>query len=106
MFTEVVVNGITRWTFPHGYLEWVLDTHNTAILCFLHVDETHRRQGLASAMMSEWAQTLLRNRVWNIELENVLDKNNDFYEKLGFRFKHPFDSTMRGKTVVLLKNVL
>ncbi len=99
MFTEEVVNGITKWTFPYGYLEWVIDDTGVAILCFLHVDDGYRRRGLGKHMMKVWTEHLILRRVFNIELDNVLEPENKFYEDLGFKYKQRFDNTMLGKTI-------
>lgn len=99
-YTTIVHNGITRWTFPFGYLEWVIDPdlRSTAILCFIHVELPFRRQGLGYAMIHTWARHLLQHRIWSIELDNVLETDNKFYSNLGFKYKEKFDNTMRGKS--------
>lgn len=63
-------------------------------ICFLYVNENVRRQGLAKHLLHALAEIAFQWRCRKIYLENVLEPENQLYQKVGFRFTQDHDPEM------------
>lgn len=101
MTTIIECNGIASATFVISEDEW-----SVAYVTSLWVHSKHRRKKWGSWLLIQLARHLVQQRVWNIKLDTVLDKSNDFYEKLGFVYSAIGDNEMKIKTFALSEKVV
>lgn len=55
-------------------------------LCSIRVDDVYRQRGIGSLLVYELAKFLKNQRVWKIEVDNMIGDASLFYERLGFRY--------------------
>ena len=88
---------------PYGYIEYAVIDEKVVSIVYIHIDKEYRRMGYGIKMMRKFAELMRKRRVWNIELENMLERSNKFYDKMGFKYVDKNDCTMKIKTYMLCK---
>ncbi len=78
---------------------------STLFLSWIHVKEPFQRQRFGTRMMEFLAHYAAEHHARKIILDNVLEKENDFYEKMGFRYSSAHDNQMVIQTHSLLRSL-
>lgn len=85
-----------------GSLEYVLECDDNdnnysssfAYIISVFIIPSQRRQGWGTFLVKKLVDTLKKQHVYKIKLDNVLVKRNKFYKKLGFVFTRSDDNEM------------
>lgn len=90
-----------------GTITYVLAwERSTLYITDIFVSPEYRRQGLGTYLLYLLAVDAKHKRCHTITLDSVLDSDNTFYERLGFKYTQKMDNEMRIKTQDLLANIL
>jgi len=105
-FKIAVVSPDNADVFQGGTISYCIGMERSTIRVLdIYVTDNFRRKGLGTYLIYLMCKDVRHKRFHNISLDSVLEENNDFYHKLGFRFLQHGDNEMHIKTDTLFKNL-